>query len=230
MVGHRCTDPHAGVVDQNVEAAEVLAVAGDDVLDLLLRGQVGRDLLDLVAGVAQLLRRAGELLGPAGGDGEAVALLAEHVRDRQPDAARGAGDEGCAVGHRRHATDCGAMSTPFTVALLLLAILLGAGFALDSGDARSPKRSKAEPPTPIATIERRVEAIRALRFESLPRPQTVSPAQAKRDGLEDLDRNYPATRRHADEEVLKLLGLLPATTDLRKLSGTIFGQGVAGYY
>src|SRR3954449_3922219 len=123
------------------------------------------------------------------------------------------------------------MRTPFTVGLVLLAILLVAGFAFDSDEKpAAPKAAKTEPPTPIATIERRVEAIRALRFESLPRPQTVSPAQAKRDGLEDLDRNYPATRRHADEEVLKLLGLLPATTDLRKLSGTIFGQGVAGYY
>ncbi len=122
------------------------------------------------------------------------------------------------------------MRTPFTVGLVLLAILLAAGFAFDSGDKPAPKRAKAEPATPIATIERRVEQIRELRFRSLPRPQTVSPAQAKRDGLEDLDRNYPAARRHADEEVLKLLGLLQPDVDLRKVSGTIFGQGVAGYY
>ncbi len=122
------------------------------------------------------------------------------------------------------------MRTPFTVGLVLLAILLAAGFAFDSGDKPAPKRAKAEPATPIATIERRVERIRELRFRSLPRPQTVSPAQAKRDGLEDLDRNYPAARRHSDEEVLKLLGLLQPDVDLRKVSGTIFGQGVAGYY
>src|SRR4051794_24231614 len=120
------------------------------------------------------------------------------------------------------------MRTPFVVSLVLLAILLVAGFAFES-DAK-PKRAKAAPAAPIATIERRVEQIRDLRFRSLPRPQTVSPAQAKRDGLEDLDRSYPAARRHADEEVLKLLGLLPADVDLRKVSGTIFGQGVAGYY
>ena len=120
------------------------------------------------------------------------------------------------------------MRTPFTVGLVLLAILLVAGFAFDSDD--KPKRAKTEPATPIATIERRVEQIRDLRYETPPRPQTVSPAQAKRDGLEDLDRNYPAARRHADEEVLKLLGLLKPDVDLRKVSGTIFGQGVAGYY
>jgi hypothetical protein len=120
------------------------------------------------------------------------------------------------------------MGTPFTVALVLLAILLGAGFAFESDD--TPKHAKTPPATPIATLERRIEQIRDLRFRSLPRPQTVSPAQAKRDGLEDLDRNYPAARRHADEEVLKLLGLLQPDVDLRKVSGTIFGQGVAGYY
>src|SRR6185436_8596738 len=114
------------------------------------------------------------------------------------------------------------MRTPFTVGLVLLAILLVAGFAFDSGEKPAPQRAKTEPATPIATIERRVEAIRDLRFRSLPRPQTVSPAQAKRDGLEDLDRNYPAARRHADEEVLELLGLLEPGVDLRKVSATVF--------
>ena len=46
-----------------------------------------------------------------------------------------------------------------------------------------------------------------------------SPAQARRDGLEDLDRSYPAAERHADEEVLKLLGLLQPSVDLRKVVG-----------
>ena len=72
------------------------------------------------------------------------------------------------------------MRTPFTVGLVLLAILLVAGFAFDSDD--KPKPVKTEPATPIATIERRVERVRDLRYETLPRPQTVSPAQAKRDG------------------------------------------------
>jgi hypothetical protein len=120
------------------------------------------------------------------------------------------------------------MGTPFTVALVLLAILLGAGFALDSDESKpKPKPAAA---LPIATLEARVEAIRQLRFRTLPKPAEVSAKQAQRDGLEDLDRSYPAERRHADEEVLKLLGLLPASTDLRKVSATIFGQGVAGYY
>jgi hypothetical protein len=119
------------------------------------------------------------------------------------------------------------MSTPFTVALVLLVLLVGAGFAFDDGG------SKAKPAVrtvPIPTLEHRVEQIRQLRFESLPKPAVVSPEQAERDGLEDLDRSYPAARRHADEEVLKLLGLLKPDVDLRKVSATVFGQGVAGYY
>ena len=112
---------------------------------------------------------------------------------------------------------------------MLLAILLGAGFALDSDEPAKPA-PKAAPATPITTLERRVEQIRQLRFETLPKPQEVSPATAKREGLEDLDRSYPAAQRHADEEVLKLLGLLEPDVDLRDVSATIFGQGVAGYY
>ena len=121
------------------------------------------------------------------------------------------------------------MGTPFTVALVLLAILVGAGFALDSGE---PERGAArpDPATPIATLEARVEAIRGLRFRTPPKPAEVSPQQAQRDGLEDLDRSYPAARRRADEEVLKLLGLLEPDVDLRDVSASIFGQGVAGYY
>jgi hypothetical protein len=121
------------------------------------------------------------------------------------------------------------MGTPFTVSLVLLALLLGAAFALDDGDSGGAG-PEAERSAPIATIERRVERIRDLRFRTLPRPQEVSPAQAKREGLEDFDRSYPPARRRADEEVLKLLGLLEPDVDLRGVSSSIFGQAVAGYY
>jgi len=82
----------------------------------------------------------------------------------------------------------------------------------------------------VAVIARRVEALRALRFRERPVPQRVSPAQARREGLEDLDRSYPAARRRADEEVLKLLGLIEPRVDLRSISASVFGEGVAGYY
>jgi hypothetical protein len=124
------------------------------------------------------------------------------------------------------------MSTPFTVSLVVLALLLGGAFAFaggkEGGAVRRPPA--AERAAPVSTIARRVEKIRGLRFRRPPTPVEVSPAQARRDGLEDLDRSYPATRRHADEEVLKLLGLLAPSVDLRRVSSTVFGQGVAGYY
>jgi hypothetical protein len=82
----------------------------------------------------------------------------------------------------------------------------------------------------VQTIAARVEAVRGLRFRSQPVPQAVSPAQARREGLEDLDRSYPESRRKADEEVLKLLGLIEPGVDLRKISASVFGEGVAGYY
>ena len=45
----RRADADAGVVDEHVEAAEALAVRGDDLLDLLLVGDVDGQRLDLVA-------------------------------------------------------------------------------------------------------------------------------------------------------------------------------------
>jgi hypothetical protein len=127
------------------------------------------------------------------------------------------------------------MDTPFTVALILLVLLLGAGFAFDGGEEGAggqarPPVATAEPAAPVARIAERVEQIRGLHFRRPPRAVEVSPAQAQRDGLEDLDRSYPAAERHADEEVLKLVGLLEPSIDLRHVSATVFGQGVAGYY
>jgi hypothetical protein len=118
------------------------------------------------------------------------------------------------------------MGTPYAVMAGLLAALLGL-WALTASD-----EEPAAPPrtAPVEVIARRVEALRGLRFERLPVPQAVTPAQARREGLQDLDRSYPAARRRADEEVLKLLGLIEPDVDLREVSATIFGEGVAGYY
>jgi hypothetical protein len=79
-------------------------------------------------------------------------------------------------------------------------------------------------------VARRVERLRGLRFDELPRPRTVTPEQARREGLRDLDRSYPEARRRADEEVLKLVGLLEPEHDLREIGSSVFGEQVAGYY
>ena len=119
------------------------------------------------------------------------------------------------------------MRTPLTVMAVLAAALLGLWFATeepDDGEAQQPAAA------PVRVIAARVEALRDLRFDRLPRPVAVTGEQARREGLEDLDRNYPAERLEAQETVYKLLGLIEPDADLRELSGSLFGEGVAGYY
>jgi hypothetical protein len=108
---------------------------------------------------------------------------------------------------------------------IVLAGLVGLLF-LEGGDP-APQDAR---PVDVATIAARVEALRGLQFREEPVPERVSAEQARRDGLADLDRSYPERRRRADEEVLKLLGLIEPDVDLRSISGSVFGEGVAGYY
>jgi hypothetical protein len=114
--------------------------------------------------------------------------------------------------------------TPFAVIAFLLAVLVPLGFAGPDDGERTAKA------TPVATISKRVESLRALRFDRLPQPENVTPGEALKDGISDLDEQYPPAARHADERLYIRLGLLPAGTDLREVSASIFGEGVAGYY
>jgi hypothetical protein len=116
---------------------------------------------------------------------------------------------------------------PLTIMAVLAALLMGVWWLTD-GRAESPP--PPEKVAPVDVIAKRVEALRGLRFESLPRPVEVTPEQARREGLEDLDRSYPEAHRRADEQVLKLLGLIDASVDLRDVSASVFSEGVAGYY
>jgi hypothetical protein len=118
------------------------------------------------------------------------------------------------------------MRTPFAVMAVLLVVLVGIGLATEGGETTPTE----PPPAPVAVIARRVEALRQLRYKTIPKPVAVSAASARREGLADLDREYPAARRHADEQVLKMLGLIAPDADLRELTGSLFEQGVAGYY
>ena len=83
-------DAQPGVVDQHVQPSVGVPVALDDRLDRVLLGQIRRHRLDGDAGGAQLLGGGLELLRPPRGDGQVVALLGEHLGDRQSDPARGA--------------------------------------------------------------------------------------------------------------------------------------------
>lgn len=117
---------------------------------------------------------------------------------------------------------------PLSITGVLLVVLLVIGFAFEKDDAAAPAPAPAT--ASVATIAKRVEAIRGLRFSKLPEPGSVSADQARTAGLADLDRTYPAAARAADEELYALVGLLPEGFDLRKAVGSIFGEGVAGYY
>jgi hypothetical protein len=117
--------------------------------------------------------------------------------------------------------------------ILLLAVLLAAGaIALGGGgdeDSSSPRPATASP-AHVRLIERRVEALRGLRFRRPVPVAVVSPAQARREGLAEVDRSQPLAQRRVDEELLKLLALLPRDADLRAIEGSVYAEQVAGYY
>ncbi len=88
----------AGVVDEDVEAAEAGVGLLDDVCGLRGVGEVGGDEEDVVcggdgSGFEEGCLCAGELVGVAGGEDEAGAGFAEAMRESEAEAAGAAGDE-----------------------------------------------------------------------------------------------------------------------------------------
>jgi len=121
--------------------------------------------------------------------------------------------------------------TPELLILLLAALLVAGALALGGGAGAPTARPAATAsPAHVRLIERRVEALRGLRFRHPVPVAVVSAAQARREGLADFDRGQPAAQRRVGEELLKLLGLLPPGADLRRIEGSVYGEQVAGYY
>jgi hypothetical protein len=58
----------------------------------------------------------------------------------------------------------------------------------------------------------------------------VTNSQARVDALRELDQELPPEKRAQAQALLKLLRLIPADADLRKLLGQAFGTEVGGYY
>ena len=119
-------------------------------------------------------------------------------------------------------------SVPFAVIVTLTVILAACALLLEREDgerAAAPLR-----PDPIERIIDRVERERGLPFTREPDPQEVTADRAREEGIESLDEDYPPARRRADAELLVLLGLLPAGTDLGEAAASTYGEGVAGYY
>ena len=117
---------------------------------------------------------------------------------------------------------------PFAIVACLALVLGVLAFVFDGGDEQAA--APALRPDSVARIAERVERERDLRFEHVPEPVEVSPARARREGLESLDADYPPARRRADAELLILLGLVPPGTDLREAVASTLGEAVAGFY
>ncbi|HEV7774287.1 MAG TPA: hypothetical protein VGO48_13485 [Conexibacter sp.] len=116
-------------------------------------------------------------------------------------------------------------------ALAVGALLLAGGGSTSATSAGSAIGDGASvSPAHIAQIERRVEELRDLRFRHPVPVAVVSPTQARREGIAEYDRSQPLTQRRENEELLKLLGLLPPSADLRQIESDVFGEQVAGYY
>ena len=127
------------------------------------------------------------------------------------------------------------------IAVVLVAVIVGvvvagggeekgAGPGNEGGGGKGTAKAPRVPLPPIDRIARRVERIRDLRFKTTPAPRQVTPEQTRREALRQLDREYPARSRAADEEVLKLLGLLAPRDDLRRIASGVFAGEVAGFY
>lgn len=79
-------------------------------------------------------------------------------------------------------------------------------------------------------IERRVEGIRRLDFTHRPLPVLVNGSEVEKQGMRELDQQVTPAEQAADDELLKLLGLIPANSNLRQIHGQVFQDQVAGFY
>jgi hypothetical protein len=124
--------------------------------------------------------------------------------------------------------------TPELVILALIAALAGGALLLSAGGSSSgaaePGARVSVTPARIVRIERRVEALRGLRFRHPVPVSVVSPGQARREGLAQQERAQPPAEQQANEELLKLLALLPPDADTKDITAAIFGEQVAGFY
>ena len=85
-------------------------------------------------------------------------------------------------------------------------------------------------PQHVQQIERDVERLRGKKFKTRVVPKVVSPEEVRKDSLRDVDRSYPPAQRAADEELLKLLALIPRDADIVKLLEKVSTEQVVGYY
>jgi hypothetical protein len=100
--------------------------------------------------------------------------------------------------------------------------------------SRPPQPTRSTPVSltsaDVARIARRVERIRHLRFVRPVKPLFVGRAEAIRLEQEGSQEEYPQSRQRADEEALKLIGLMRPEDSLAKATDAIAREQVLGFY
>ena len=109
---------------------------------------------------------------------------------------------------------------------MLLAELLGAG--LVQGAAAEPAVESVA--ARVRRISASVEAIRGERFLRPVALRQLSGEQMRRQLRALLDREWPAPKMAAQEQLFKLLGLLPPELDLSSTLIAVLGEQVGGLY
>jgi hypothetical protein len=124
------------------------------------------------------------------------------------------------------------LGTGDTVIVAVLVVL--AGLAIAFGSSEKEEQGGETAATAVAgkvdTIAKRVEKVRGLSFDEIPKPDVVTPDETRAEILDQIDREYPRKRQEADTELLELLGLVPPGTDLREIYSDLGGEQIAGYY
>lgn len=117
------------------------------------------------------------------------------------------------------------------IILVVAVLLIVAGLAIGQKDSKSDDGGAAlSSDARVDRIVRDVERLRGQKFKKRIDPKVVTPEEAQKDALRDLDETYPRAQREADEELLKLLALIPPDTDIVNLLQKVSGEQVVGYY
>jgi len=120
--------------------------------------------------------------------------------------------------------------TPETIIAVVAVLLFVGAIALGSSEDSESSGAALPSAAHVHKIERDVERLRGHKFKKRVEPAVVSSDEAREAALRDLDKDYPPAQRKADEELLKLLALVPPDTDIVKLLAAISGEQVIGYY
>ena len=116
------------------------------------------------------------------------------------------------------------------VVVALIAAFAAIGILVGEEEAAAPREPLEDVSARVSEIARDVERVRELKFERMPRLRLVSPEEATRDSLREVDHYVSRRRQQIEEGLLVMLGLLPPDVRLRQILGEALTEEVAGYY